>query len=284
MSIGPLGPGGPGEWDDLFARFFGAAEPRRSAQRIDITRFMSADAREVLSSAARRSAETAPAGIGLADLDTEHLLWALLQLDPQKALVRRAGADPDALLAELGGTSRAPGSQLPDRIALTPAAKRALLDSLQLSRAVGASYVGPEHILMALGLNPTNVKLAAFGIGAMFAGFAGSFFAARQGFISPESFVFIESAVILAIVVLGGLGSQIGIVLSAVVLIGLPEFFRELEDYRMLAFGLVMVLIMIWRPGGLVAHREPTIRLGTAPARAAVPEAPSPAATAAPAR
>ena len=156
MSIGPLGPGGPGEWDDLFARFFGAAEPRRSAQRIDITRFMSADAREVLYSAARRSAETAPAGIGLADLDTEHLLWALLQLDPQKALVRRAGADPDALLAELGGTTRAPGSQLPDRIALTPAAKRALLDSLQLSRAVGASYVGPEHILMALGLNPDS--------------------------------------------------------------------------------------------------------------------------------
>jgi branched-chain amino acid transport system permease protein len=142
-----------------------------------------------------------------------------------------------------------------------------------------------EIACRALGLNPTNVKLAAFGIGAMFAGFAGSFFAARQGFISPESFVFIESAVILAIVVLGGLGSQIGIVLSAVVLIGLPEFFRELEDYRMLAFGLVMVLIMIWRPGGLVAHREPTIRLGTAPApRAAVPEAPSPAATAAPAQ
>jgi ATP-dependent Clp protease ATP-binding subunit ClpC len=156
MSIGPLGPGGPGEWDDLFARFFGAAEPRRSAQRIDITRFMSADAREVLSVAARRAAEVAPAGIGVADLDTEHLLWALLQQEPQKALVRRAGADPDALLAELGGPTRAPGAQLPDRIALTPAAKRSLLDSLQLSRAVGASYVGPEHILMALGLNPDS--------------------------------------------------------------------------------------------------------------------------------
>ncbi len=156
MSIGPLGPGGPGDWDDLFARFFGAAEPRRSAQRIDITRFMSADAREVLSAAARRAAEVAPAGIGLADLDTEHLLWALLQLEPQKALVRRAGADPDALLAELHAPTRAPGSPLPDRIALTPAAKRALLDSLQLSRAVGASYVGPEHVLMALGLNPDS--------------------------------------------------------------------------------------------------------------------------------
>ena len=118
-----------------------------------------------------------------------------------------------------------------------------------------------EIACRALGLNPTAVKLAAFGIGAMFAGFAGSFFAARQGFISPESFVFIESAVILAIVVLGGLGSQMGIVFSAVLLIGLPEFFRELEDYRMISFGLVMVLIMIWKPSGLVSHREPTIRL-----------------------
>jgi ATP-dependent Clp protease ATP-binding subunit ClpC len=156
MSIGPLGPGGPGDWDDLLARFFGAAEPRRSAQRIDITRFMSAPAREVLSDAARRAAETAPAGVGIADLDTEHLLWALLQQEPQQALVRRAGADPNALLAELGGPTRAPGSPSPDRLALTPAAKRALLDSLQLSRAVGASYVGPEHILMALGLNPDS--------------------------------------------------------------------------------------------------------------------------------
>ena len=66
---------------------------------------------------------------------------------------------------------------------------------------------------------------------------------------------------ILAIVVLGGLGSQAGIVLAAIVLIGLPEFFRELKDYRMLAFGLGMVLIMVWRPGGLLAHRDPTIRL-----------------------
>ena len=118
-----------------------------------------------------------------------------------------------------------------------------------------------ETACRALGINPTNTKLTAFAIGAMFAGFAGSFFAARQGFVSPESFVFIESAVILAIVVLGGLGSQSGVVLAAIVLIGVPEFFRELKDYRMLAFGLGMVLIMIWRPGGLLAHRDPTIRL-----------------------
>ena len=69
-------------------------------------------------------------------------------------------------------------------------------------------------------------------------------------------------AVILAIVVLGGFGSQLGIVLAAVLLIGLPEFFRELQEYRMLAFGGAMVLIMLWRPAGLLAHRSPTLLLG----------------------
>jgi branched-chain amino acid transport system permease protein len=118
----------------------------------------------------------------------------------------------------------------------------------------------------ALGINPTNTKLTAFALGAMFGGFAGSFFATRQGFISPESFTFIESATILAIVVLGGMGSQVGVVLAATVLILLPEFGREFEQYRMLLFGAAMVMIMVWRPRGLLAHRAPTIRLhGTAP-------------------
>ena len=155
MSIGPVGPGGPGQWDDLFARFFGAAEPRR-AQRIDITKYMSNDAREVLSAAARRAAELADPGRDVADLDTDHLLWAALQHEPLKAAVRRAGADPEALLSALGRPSRGPNDAMPEQVALTPAAKRALLDSLQLSRAHGASYVGPEHVLMALGLNPDS--------------------------------------------------------------------------------------------------------------------------------
>ncbi len=124
-----------------------------------------------------------------------------------------------------------------------------------------------ETACQALGINPTNTKLTAFAIGAMFAGFAGSFFAAKQRFISPESFVFIESAIILAIVVLGGMGSQIGVVLAAVLLIGLPEWFRDLGNYRMLAFGLAMVLIMVFRPRGLIAHREPSIRLHPAASR-----------------
>ncbi len=118
-----------------------------------------------------------------------------------------------------------------------------------------------EIACRSLGINPTNTKLTAFAIGAMFGGFAGSFFATRQGFISPESFTFIESAVILAIVVLGGMGSQIGVVIAAVLLIGGTEVFRELEEYRMLAFGAAMVAIMVWRPRGLLAHREPTVRL-----------------------
>ena len=124
-----------------------------------------------------------------------------------------------------------------------------------------------ETACRALGINPRNTKLTAFAIGAMFAGMAGSFFAARQGFISPESFVFLESAVILAIVVLGGLGTQIGVVLAAVLLIGMPEYFRALQDYRMLAFGIGMVLIMIWRPGGILSHRDPTIFLNRGKAK-----------------
>ena len=118
-----------------------------------------------------------------------------------------------------------------------------------------------EIACRSLGINPTSTKLTAFAIGAMFGGFAGSFFATRQGFISPESFTFVESAVILAIVVLGGMGSQIGVVIASIVLIGGTELFRELAEFRMLAFGALMVAIMVWRPRGLLAHRDPTVRL-----------------------
>ena len=118
-----------------------------------------------------------------------------------------------------------------------------------------------EIACKALGINPTNTKLTAFALGAMFGGFAGSFFATRQGFISPESFPFIESATILAIVVLGGMGSQMGVVLAATLLVVLPEMARGFAEYRMLLFGAAMVAIMVWRPGGLLGRREPTIRL-----------------------
>ena len=133
---------------------------------------------------------------------------------------------------------------------------------------------GSIHIGLA-----TNTKLTAFALGAFFAGLAGSFFAVRQGFISPESFTFNESATILAIVVLGGMGSQFGIALAAVFLIGGFELLRELDfmkqlmlnlfgiekfdpaQYRGLIFGLAMVLMMIFRPRGFVSTREPSIFL-----------------------
>ncbi len=118
-----------------------------------------------------------------------------------------------------------------------------------------------EIACKSLGVNPRNTKLTAFAVGAMFGGFAGSFFATRQAFISPESFTFIESAIIVAIVVLGGMGSQTGVVLSTIFLIGLIEVFRDFESYRMVAFGGAMVLIMVFRPKGILAKRKPTITM-----------------------
>ncbi|MEN6189483.1 high-affinity branched-chain amino acid ABC transporter permease LivM [Bordetella pertussis] len=118
-----------------------------------------------------------------------------------------------------------------------------------------------EIACRSLGLNPTRIKLSAFTLGAMFAGFGGSFFAARQGMVNPESFTFIESALILAIVVLGGMGSQIGVILAAILLTVLPELAREFAEYRMLMFGLVMVLMMMWRPQGLLPMKRPHVEL-----------------------
>jgi len=131
-----------------------------------------------------------------------------------------------------------------------------------------------EIACRSLGINTVTTKLSAFAAGAFFGGIAGAFFSTRQGFISPESFTFMESAVIVAIVVLGGLGSAIGVAIAAAVMIGGTELLRELDvlkavfgngfdpaQYRMLLFGLAMVLLMVWRPKGLIATREPTVRL-----------------------
>jgi len=118
-----------------------------------------------------------------------------------------------------------------------------------------------EVACRSLGINTTTTKLTAFATGAMFGGFAGAFFATRQGFISPESFTFQESALVLAIVVLGGMGSQLGVALAALIMIGGFELFRGLDQFRMLVFGAAMVLLMIWRPRGLVGHRAPSVFL-----------------------
>jgi branched-chain amino acid transport system permease protein len=131
-----------------------------------------------------------------------------------------------------------------------------------------------EIACRSLGINTTNCKLSAFAMGAFFGGIAGAFFTARQGFISPESVNFSESALILAIVVLGGMGSTVGVAIAAVVIIGGTELLRELgflkqifgaefdpTQYRMLLFGFAMVLIIVWKPRGLIGTREPSVVL-----------------------
>lgn len=131
-----------------------------------------------------------------------------------------------------------------------------------------------EIACRALGINTVTTKLSAFAIGAAFGGMAGAFFAARQGFVNPKSFEFMESATVLAIVVLGGMGSLTGVAIAAIAMIGGTELLRELTwlkavfgrefdptQYRMLLFGLAMVALMRWRPRGLVATRDPSIVL-----------------------
>ncbi|WP_374545762.1 high-affinity branched-chain amino acid ABC transporter permease LivM [Rhodoblastus sp.] len=135
-----------------------------------------------------------------------------------------------------------------------------------------------EIACRALGLDTANIKLTAFALGAFFAGIAGCMFALRQGVVSPSSFTFNESATILAIVVLGGRGSQWGVALAAVLIVGASEILRELTflkaifgpsfdpaQYRMLLVGLAMVAMMNFRPRGIVSARKPTILLNPSP-------------------
>ncbi|MDE9481547.1 high-affinity branched-chain amino acid ABC transporter permease LivM [Xenorhabdus bovienii] len=120
-----------------------------------------------------------------------------------------------------------------------------------------------EIACRSLGLSPTRIKLTALTISAAFAGIAGTLFAARQGFISPESFTFAESAFVLAVVVLGGMGSQTAVILSAIILVVSREMMRDLNEYSMLLLGALMVLMMIWRPQGLLPMKRRQLELST---------------------
>ncbi len=141
---------GSGPFDEFLSRFFGPGTPRQPARRVDITRLMSGPARELLTAAAAKAAER-----GGTDLDAIHLLWAATQLEPTRQLLGRAGAEPDTLASQLERQlSRAERRPAPP--ALTPAAKRALLDAHRISRALGSSYIGPEHLLLALAVNPES--------------------------------------------------------------------------------------------------------------------------------
>jgi ATP-dependent Clp protease ATP-binding subunit ClpC len=153
MSGGFFGPDGFGSspFDDFLARIYGAGSgPVRPGHRVDITRLMSGPARDLLGAAAAKAAER-----GDPNLDTEHLLWAAARVEPTRELLVRAGADPDSLARGLD--EQAPASGRPDLSPqLTPGAKRALLDAHQISRALGSTYIGPEHILLAMAVNPES--------------------------------------------------------------------------------------------------------------------------------
>lgn len=105
----------------------------------------------------------------------------------------------------------------------------------------------------AMGVDITRAKLSAFALGTCWAGFAGVIFAAKTTFINPSSFTFMESAMILSMVVLGGMGSISGVIIAAIILILAPEYLRAFSEYRMLIFGAIMVVMMIFRPQGLIS-------------------------------
>jgi branched-chain amino acid transport system permease protein len=122
-----------------------------------------------------------------------------------------------------------------------------------------------EIACVAMGVDMARTKLSAYAFGAFWAGAVGVIFAARNTYINPNSFTFMESAIVLSIVVLGGMGSIVGVIIAALVLILLPEYLRAFADYRMLIFGAVMVLMMIFRPQGLIANvRKTYARKGAA--------------------
>lgn len=131
---------------------------------------------------------------------------------------------------------------------------------------IGRAWVAireDEVAASCMGINTFAMKLLAFALGGAWAGLAGVFFAAKMGHISPESFTFFESIVILSMVVLGGMGSIPGVILGAAVFMVLPEFLREFQNYRMLIFGGAMVLMMVFRPQGLLGGMQRKTELNT---------------------
>lgn len=129
-----------------------------------------------------------------------------------------------------------------------------VVNRLQHSR-IGRAWIAlreDELACEAMGVDKTRTKLTAFALGATWAGMAGVILAAKTTFINPASFTFLESAMILSIVVLGGMGSIPGVILGALLLMLLPEYLRVFKDYRMLLFGATMVLMMVFRPQGMI--------------------------------
>ena len=138
-------------------------------------------------------------------------------------------------------------------------------DRLNNSR-IGRAWIAmreDQDTAAVMGIDILEYKLLAFAIGASFAGIGGAVFAARQGSIFPENFSLMVSINVLCLIIIGGMGSITGVILGAVVLIGLPELLREVQQYRMLAFGGLLVVMMIFRPMGFIpsARRKMEVTL-----------------------
>lgn len=137
------------------------------------------------------------------------------------------------------------------------------VDRLNRSR-IGRAWIAireDETAAQAMGVDTTRLKILAFALGATWAGFAGVFFAAKYAFVSPESFTFFESVIVLCMVVLGGMGSVPGVILGALIVVILPEVLREFAGYRMLVFGAALVLMMIFRPQGMIGNPRRRVEL-----------------------
>jgi branched-chain amino acid transport system permease protein len=131
-----------------------------------------------------------------------------------------------------------------------------VVNRLQDSR-IGRAWIAlreDEVACQAMGIDKTKTKLTAFALGATWAGMGGVVFAAKTTFINPASFTIWESIIILCIVVLGGMGSMVGVIVGALVLILLPEYLRAFSEYRMCIFGAMLVIMMVFRPGGIVPN------------------------------
>lgn len=135
-----------------------------------------------------------------------------------------------------------------------------LLQNSRYGRAL--NYIKQDDLAAeSSGVNTARYKLSAFALGAFWAGMLGTVFAAKIETVSPQSFSYSESVLLFAIVILGGPGSITGVLLGAFLIIGLPEIFRELQDYRLLFFGAAMVAMMLFRPQGLVPPRRRRYRV-----------------------
>ena len=189
------------------------------------------------------------------------------ELEGGRVLVRRRGLEGAALLLLAERGQRAGAGPLvlarPGLVLAAVVVTIIVVGRLKNSR-IGLALQAlreDEIACEAMGIDLTKVKLSAFALGSCWAGFAGVIFAAKTTFINPASFTFMESAMVLSMVVLGGMGSVLGVTIAAAILVLAPEYLRAFSEYRMLLFGAVMVIMMIYRPQGLISGEKRTYKI-----------------------